>query len=252
VVSLAALAGGFISAGANGWTARVTLALAGAGALSAAAFVVVERMARQPLIEPKVFQDRTFATVVVIGFLFNFCLYGSIFCLAVGLGRGLGLNALETGLALLPMTASTAVMALLAGRLVPRLGEWLVVVAGLTFGAFGALLVALDAGHAHLALLLLATVPIGCSALAMPAMTGLAMASGPQLRPAFAAGVFNTARQAGGALGVAVLGSILTSGSSFSLRTTFLLTAGAYCVAVGLAAAGRKRTHRSREKWLPS
>ena len=47
-----------------------------------------------------------FTTVVAIGFLFNFCLYGSIFCLAVGLGHGLGLNALETGLALLPMTAS--------------------------------------------------------------------------------------------------------------------------------------------------
>lgn len=58
------------------------------------------------------------------------------------------MNALETGLALLPMTASTAVMALFAGRVVPRLGEWLVVVAALTFGAFGTLLVALDAGHA--------------------------------------------------------------------------------------------------------
>jgi len=252
VVSLAALAGGFISAGANGWTARVTLALAGAGAVSATAFVVVERMAREPLIEPKVFRDRTFATVVAIGFLFNFCLYGSIFCLAVGFGRGLGLDALETGLALLPMTAAAAVMALFAGRLVPPLGEWLVVVAGLTFGTFGAMLVALNAGRVHLALLLLATVPIGCSALAMPAMTGLAMASGPQLRPAFAAGVFNTSRQAGGALGVAVLGSILTSGSSVSLRTAFLLTAGAYCLGVGLAAAGRKRTHRSQEKWLPS
>ena len=128
-------------------------------------------------------------------------------------------------------------MALSAGLLVPRFGEWLVVVAGLAFGAFGAALVALDAGH--LALLVLATVPIGFSALAMPAMTGLAMASGPRLRPAFSAGVFNTSRQTGGALGVAVLGSILTSAS---LRTAFLLTAGAYGLAVALAAAGRKRS----------
>jgi MFS transporter, DHA2 family, methylenomycin A resistance protein len=137
------------------------------------------------------------------------------------------------------MTVVTAAMALFAGRLVPRLGEWPVVVAGLTSGAVGATLVALNGGHAHLALLLLSTVPIGFTALAMPAMTGLAMASAPRLRLGLTAGVFNTARQAGGALGVAVLGTILTSGpgASVSLRPAFLLTAGAYGVAVALAAA---------------
>jgi DHA2 family methylenomycin A resistance protein-like MFS transporter len=254
VLSLGALTGGFISAGVHGWTASLTLALGITGALSAAAFVLVERTVRQPLIEPDVFRDKTFTTVVAIGFLFNFCLYGSIFCLAVGLDRGRGLNALATGVALLPMTVVTAAMALFAGRLVPRLGEWLVVVAGLTFGAVGAALVALDGSHAHLALLLLSTVPIGFTALAMPAMTGLAMASGPRLRPGLTAGVFNTSRQAGGALGVAVLGSILTSGpgASVSLRPAFLLTAGAYGVAVALAAAGRKRTHQPIERGQPS
>jgi DHA2 family methylenomycin A resistance protein-like MFS transporter len=251
--SLAALTGAFISAGVHGWTASVSLALGISGALSATAFVLVEKTVRQPLIEPDVFRDKTFTTVVAIGFLFNFCLYGSIFCLAIGLGRGRGLSALDTGFALLPMTVVTAAMALFAGRLVPRLGEWLVVVAGLTFGGVGAALVALEASHAHLALLLLATVPIGFSALAMPAMTGLAMASGPRLRPGFSAGLFNTSRQAGGALGVAVLGSILTSGpgASVSLRPAFLLTAGAYGLAVALAAAGRKRTHQPMEQGLP-
>src|SRR5207344_609684 len=46
---------------------------------------------------------------------------------------------------------------------------------------------------------------IGFTALAMPAMTGLAMASAPKLRHGLSAGIFNTSRQAGGALGVAVL-----------------------------------------------
>ena len=175
---------------------------------------------RRPLIDPDVFRDSAFTTVVAIGFVFNFCLYGSIFCLAVGLGRLRGLDALDTGLALLPMTVVTAAMALLAGRLVPRLGEWRVVVAGLTSGAVGATLVALNASNANLALLLLCTVPIGFTALAMPAMTGLAMASGPSLRLGLSAGVFNASRQAGGALGVAVLGTLLTSGpgASVSLR----------------------------------
>jgi MFS transporter, DHA2 family, methylenomycin A resistance protein len=239
ILSLAALTGAFISAGAHGWTAGVTLALGISAALSSTAFVLVERTVRDPLIDPDVFRDTTFKTVVAIGFVFNFCLYGSIFCLAVGLDRLRGLNALDTGFALLPMTVVTAAMALFAGRLVPRLGEWPVVVAGLTSGAVGATLVALNGSHAHLALLLLSTVPIGFTALAMPAMTGLAMARAPRLRLGLSAGVFNTSRQAGGALGVAVLGTILTSGpgASVSLRPAFLLTAGAYCLAVALAAA---------------
>ena len=135
---------------------------------------------RAPLIDPDLFRDKTFTTVVAIGFVFNFCLYGSIFCLALGLDRLRGLTALDTGFALLPMTVVTAAMALFAGRLVPRLGEWPVVVAGLTSGAVGATLVALNGSHAHLALLLLSTVPIGFTALAMPAMTGLAMANAPK------------------------------------------------------------------------
>ena len=137
------------------------------------------------------------------------------------------------------MTVVTAAMALFSGRLVPRLGEWWVVVAGLASGAVGATLVALNGSHAHLAPLLLSTVPIGFTALAMPAMTGLAMASAPRLRLGLSAGVFNTSRQAGGALGVAVLGTILTSGpgASVSLRPAFLLTAAAYVLAVALAAA---------------
>jgi MFS transporter, DHA2 family, methylenomycin A resistance protein len=239
ILSLATLTGAFISAGAHGWTAGVTLALGISAALSSTAFVLVERTVRDPLIDPDVFRDTTFRTVVAIGFVFNFCLYGSIFCLAVGLDRLRGLNALDTGFALLPMTVVTAAMALFAGRLVPRLGEWPVVVAGLTSGAVGATLVALNGSHAHLALLLLSTVPIGFTALAMPAMTGLAMARAPRLRLGLSAGVFNTSRQAGGALGVAVLGTILTSGpgASVSLRPAFLLTAGAYCLAVALAAA---------------
>jgi DHA2 family methylenomycin A resistance protein-like MFS transporter len=242
MVSLAALTGGFISAGAHGWTAGVTLGLGIFGVLGSAAFVLVERTARLPLIDPDVFRDKAFTTVVAIGFVFNFCLYGSIFCLAVGLGRLRGLDALDTGLSLLPMTVVAAAMALFAGRLVPRLGEWPVVVAGLASGAVGATLVALNGNHAHLAVLLLSTVPIGATALAMPAMTGLAMASGPRLRLGLSAGLFNASRQAGGALGVAVLGTILTSGpgASVSLRRPFLLTAGAYGLAVALATAGTR------------
>jgi DHA2 family methylenomycin A resistance protein-like MFS transporter len=241
--SLAALTAGCISAGAHSWTAGPTIAFLVSGGVASAAFVLLERAVRRPLIDPAIFRNTTFSTAVAIGFLFNFCLYGSIFCLALGLERHRGLDALKTGFALLPMTAATASMALLAGRLVPRLGEWRVVVAGLTFGAAGATLVAVNASSGNLGLLLVCTVPIGFTALAMPAMTGLAMASGAKLGLGLSAGVFNTSRQAGGALGVAVLGTAVTGGSTVSLRPAFLLVAGAYGLAVALAGVGGWRTH---------
>ena len=243
--SLAALTAGFISAGGNGWGAGVTLAFVGSGSVASAVFVLFERRVRRPLIDSAIFRNPAFTTAVAIGFLFNFCLYGSIFCLAVGLERTPGLDALETGFALLPMTAATAVMALLAGRLVPRLGEWRVLVAGLACGAAGASLVAVNGRSANLALLLVSTVPIGFTALAMPAMTGLAMASAPRFGPGLSAGVFNTSRQAGGALGVAILGTVLTA-DAVSLRPVFLLVACAYGLAVALAVAGSRRTRASQ------
>ena len=239
---LAALTAGFINAGVDGWTAGVTLALISAGGAASAAFVLLERTVRRPLIDPAIFRNTTFTTAVVIGFLFNFCLYGAIFCLAVGLERLRRFDALETGFALLPMTAATAGMALLAGRLVPRLGEWPVLLAGLTSGAAGATLVALNGRTGNLGLLLVSTVPVGFTALAMPAMTGLAMASAPKLGLGLSAGVFNTSRQAGGALGVAVLGTALTAGSAVSLRPVFVLTACAYGLAIALAVVGGRRT----------
>src|SRR5205807_4157895 len=75
--SLAALTAGFINAGAHGWAAWLTLMLVIAGGVAAAAFVLLERTARSPLIDPAIFRDATFTTAVAIGFLFNFCLYGS-------------------------------------------------------------------------------------------------------------------------------------------------------------------------------
>src|SRR5207253_365888 len=80
---------------------------------------------------------------------------------------------------------------------------------GLSCGAAGATLVALSARSGNVGLLLVATVPIGFTALAMPAMTGLAMRRAPKFGLGLSAGVFNTSRQAGGALGVAVLGAVL-------------------------------------------
>src|ERR1700759_2972816 len=236
-VGLAALAGGFIIAGSHGWDGWPTLALLGAGIASAAGFAGVERTVAHPMVDPVLFRERTFSIAVALGVIFNFCLYGSIFCLAVDLHRTYGLDALKTGLALLPMTVVTGAMAFLSGRLVSHIGEWTAIVAGLTAGAAGALLISAAAGGG-VTTLIISSLPVGVTALAMPAMTALAMSHAPRDRVGLASCVFNAARQTGGALGVAVLGALLAGGGGpVSLHAAFLATAGAYVGGIGLARA---------------
>ena len=239
---LAALTGGFIVAGSQGWDASLTLALLAAGIASAAGFALVERAVEHPMIDPVLFRERTFSIAVALGVIFNFCLYGSIFCLAIDLHRARGLDALDTGLALLPMTVVTGVMAFLSGRLVSRIGEWTAIVVGLTAGAGGALLISL-APTGGVTTLIVSSLPVGVTALAMPAMTAVAMSHAPPHRIGLASGVFNASRQTGGALGVAVLGALLTGGSGYlALHAAFLATAGAYAGGIALALTGWRRT----------
>ncbi len=243
-LGLAALTGGFIIAGSNGWDGRLTLALLVAGIASAGGFALVERTVEHPMVDPALFRERTFSIAVALGVIFNFCLYGSIFCLAVDLHRAHGLDALATGLALLPMTVVTGTMAFLSGRLVSHIGEWPTIVVGLTAGAAGAL-IHYVAGVDGVTWLIVSSLPVGVTAVAMPAMTAVAMSHAPGDRIGLASGVFNASRQTGGALGVAVLGTLLVSGgSSVSLHAAYLATAAAYIGGIALARTGWLRTRR--------
>ncbi len=241
IAGLASLTAGFITAGSRGWGATLTVTLLAAGTASAAAFILVERAVTHPMVDPILFRERTFSIAVAIGVVFNFCLYGAIFCLAINLRQARGLDALDSGLALLPMTIVTGTMAFLSGRVVPRAGEWPVILAGLAAGATGALLVALNPGRGSLATLIASSVPLGFTALAMPALTAVAMTHAPRHRIGLASGVFNASRQTGGAFGIAVLGALLGAGRSpVSLHVAFLAIAGCYGAAIALAIAGRR------------
>ena len=243
---LAALTSGFIIAGSRGWDASLTRAFLAAGIASGVAFAVVECAVAHPMVDPALFRQSTFSIAVALGVIFNFCLYGSIFCLAIELHRARGLDPLDTGLALLPLTIVTGTMAFLSGRFVSRIGEWPAIVVGLTAGAGGALLISIAPGSG-VATLIVSSLPLGVTALAMPAMTAVAMSRAPRPRMGLASGVFNASRQTGGALGVAVLGALLTGGSGdLALHAAFTAAAGAYTGGIALALTGWRRTRRIR------
>ena len=85
------------------------------------------------------------------------------------------------------------------------------------------------------------TAPFGTVALAMQAMTALAMEGAPAERIGLASGIQNAARQGGGALGVALLGTLLSSTGTLALHIPLAVVAAFYLVALSLAVVGRRR-----------
>jgi MFS transporter, DHA2 family, methylenomycin A resistance protein len=239
VVALAALSGGFILAGSLGWTAAGTIALLVLGVVAAVGFWRVERTVALPMIPPELFRRRQFRAVVTVGGLYNFGFYGTLFCLALLFHEQLGLSPFDTGLALLPLTGVIGVIAFTSGRMIARLGEWRAMIISLSCGTVGAALLAIFGGDSVAATIIF-SVPFATVALTMQAMTALAMEGAPVERIGLAAGVQNAARQAGGALGVALLGTLLATGSGLSLHLPLALVAVLYLVSLGLTLAGRR------------
>jgi DHA2 family methylenomycin A resistance protein-like MFS transporter len=240
VLALGCLSGGFIVAGEFGWTAPGTLALLAAGVVAALALARVEHLVPLPMLPPELFRDLKFRSLVVVAGLYNFGFYGTLFCLSLYLHERLGLSPFDTGLALLPLNASIGVIAVAAGRLIGLLGEWRAVLIGLGFGAAGAALMAVFGGTSVAATILF-SVPFGGIALTMQAMTALAMEDVPRERIGLASGVQNAARQAGGALGVALLGTLLAAGTGLSLHLPMAVISAGYVASMCLALAGRRQ-----------
>jgi DHA2 family methylenomycin A resistance protein-like MFS transporter len=238
VLALGCLSGGFIVAGEFGWDSPGTIGLLIAGVVAALALARVERLVPLPMIPPELFRSRKFRNIVLVAGIYNFGFYGTLFCLALYLHEQLGLSPIDTGLALLPLNVVIGAIALGGARLIGRLGEWPSVLIGLTFGAGGAALMAIF-GNAGVAGTIVLSVPFAGIALTMQAMTAIAMEDVPRPRIGLASGVQNAARQAGGALGVALLGTLLAAGTGLSLHLPMAVVSAGYLLSIWLTAAGR-------------
>ncbi|MFG1646012.1 MFS transporter [Amycolatopsis sp. NPDC049252] len=230
--ALACLVAGFIESGHAGWSAPTTLVLIAGGVVAGAVFVVVERRVPDPVLPLGVLKIRNFAVATGIGGLFNFCLYGTLFALALYLQRQWGLGALAAGLALVPVTLAVGLNAFFSGRLTGRFGARVPMIAGALAGFAGSAGFALLPADRALVPFVVVSVVFGCCSLAMPAMTSLAMNSLPG-KAGLAAGVLNASRQTGGAIGVALVGALLPA-------TGMWLVAGGYALVVVLASLGRQ------------
>jgi MFS transporter, DHA2 family, methylenomycin A resistance protein len=233
VLTLAGLTAAFITAGQRGWLAPLPAALLGGGLIAGGALILAERRHPSPMLPLRLFRSRDLSGGTAVGLLFNLVIYGSLLCLSLFLQQTRHESVLATGLLLLPMSLVVGAGALASGPLTARFGPRPPMIAGLTLGAAGAALLATVGPATPLAILVGGSLLLGLVSLAVPAMTAAVLGAVGPGHAGVASGILNAARQSGGALGVAVLGSLL--GSAPDLHVPLLVASFGYLIAVVLA-----------------
>ena len=212
-VALSSLVWGLIEAPSRGWADGLVLAAFVFSVVMLAVFVAWERRAPEPMLDLKLFRNPRFSASSVSISLAFFALFGVIFFLTQYLQEVRGYSALGAGLRTLPVAAGLVIGGPLSAKLTERLGIRVVVPFGLTTVAGALYLLTFADATSGYGLIAGALVLLGFGmASAMAPATDAIMGSLPEAKMSVGSAINDTNRVAGGALGVAVLGSLLVSG----------------------------------------
>ena len=209
---------GVSQASIRGWgSAPVIAALAGAAVLLAA-FGLIEARSAAPLVPPGIVRQRRLAVGNAVMTCLGAVMTSGFFFLSLYLQQILGYSALRTGMAIVPLTVVLVAGPLAARRLLPRFGPRSVLLAGGILTTAGlAWMAQLPASSAYLVHVLGPIVVIGAGiGLMLLPLAASATAGLPPRHAGLASGLFNTARQLGGAVGLAVLVTIAATATRHS------------------------------------
>lgn len=237
IAALTGLTGGVIELRPLGLSHPLVLGGFAVALVAGAAFIRCEARSRAPMLPLRFFHLPSFAPAVGFGILANLTYYGIVFVLSLYLQRVLGYSAFAAGLAYLPLTATFIVSNVASGWLAGRAGTRRPMIAGALVGAAGfALLLGLGPGTGYLRMLPgFALIPLGMG-LAVPAMTTTILSAVDKSASGVAAAVLNAARQAGGAVGVALFGAFAANGHIVGGLHAGVLTATAAMLAAAALA----------------
>lgn len=238
---LAILVYGVVNAVDAGWGSTETVVLLSVAVLLLAAFVAIESRAKAPLMPLGTFRLRTLSASNVVGLLIGMALFSMFFFISLYMQRVLGMDALETGLAYLPLALSIIVAAGAASQFVTKLGFKPVLIFGLGLVTVGLVWFAqVSAGGSYVADVLFPSIIAGAGLgfSFVPVTIGAVAGTKPH-EAGLASGLINTSQQVGGALGVAILSSVAFSGLPAETADPVALTNGfsdAFLVGAGFAA----------------
>ena len=252
-LALVPLVWGLVHGNVAGWAHPDVLLALSAGLVFGFAFVASQRLrAWDAMIPPRLFASPVLGAGLAVAALLTASLFGTLFFMAQFFQLTRGASPLAAGASMLPWTATLFLVAPVAGSMVRRVGERTLVVAGLALQAAGmvwlALLARSEAGY--LAWVLPLALAGGGISMAMPAAQSAVLGAVAPADIGKASGLFNTLRQLGGVLGVAVTVAVFvraggygsahdfSKGFAAALMTTALLSlAGA---AIGLRLRGKQ------------
>lgn len=218
ITGVGALLWAIIEAPQKGWTDPLTLGAFALAAVLLAVFAWWEHRVDHPMLDVAFFRDPRFSAASGSIALVFFALFGSFFLFTQLLQFVMGYTALQAGVRLLPVSLVLGVVAPLSARLVERVGTKVVVTAGLVVAAVGlAMAATFEMGSGYPELLASMVVLAVGMGLTMAPATESIMGSLPRAKAGVGSAVNDTTRELGGALGVAVLGSLLASGYASSL-----------------------------------
>jgi predicted MFS family arabinose efflux permease len=210
IASIGMLLWSIIEAPTRGWSSAPVIAVGAGGLAAAAVFAAWERFTDHPLLNLSFFRQRSFSAAIPAVATVTFGLYGALFVLTQFLQFSLGFSPLQTGIRVLPAAAALVVIAPPSALLVRTIGSKLTMAAGLALIAAGLWQISGATAGTTFAGTVLGMVLLGAGAgLAIPTATGSVVGSVPASDSGVASATNTTALQLGGALGVAVVGSLL-------------------------------------------
>jgi EmrB/QacA subfamily drug resistance transporter len=213
IAGLSALLFGIIEAPQRGWGNSTILLSFAVGAVLLACFFAWEAHTDHPMLDVHFFANPRFTAASMSIMLVFFAMFGSLFLITQYFQFVLGFSPLETGLRFLPFAVCMLILSPLSSRIVDRFGTKLTVGAGLTLVALGlGAMTQLQVGTAYWPDIVWRLVLMASGiALTMAPATESIMGSLPLAKAGVGSAVNDTTRQVGGALGVAVVGSVLAS-----------------------------------------
>ena len=212
-----------VNANDAGWGSTTTFVLLGGAVLLLVTFVLIELRTKAPLVPfPGIFRIRTIRGINVTGLLIAMALFSMFFFISLYMQQVLGFDALEAGLAYLPLAIGIIISAGIASNLTTRLGVKPVLILGLILTAIGLGWFAQISPEGTYVgdILFPALISAFGLGFAFVPMTIAAVAGVEPHEAGLASGLINTSQQVGGALGLAILAAVANS------RTDSVVEAG--------------------------
>src|SRR6478752_7054684 len=234
-------------------------------AVALVAFVLLELHQRVPLLDLSLFRNGTFAGANLVAILVTLAMFGIFVFFPIYMQTFRGWSPIQAGAALLPWTLMIVIFAPIAGKLSDRVGSRWLMAGGMTVVAICCLLLSTVTLHSSFWHMLPAFILGGLGmSFVMTPMSAAAMGAAPVDKAGVASGVLNTFRQVGVALGIGIMGAIITNraaaaaadgasppqafvhGLTFGMRVSAVI-----CFGGAIAAATLVRRYRHTEASQP-